>query len=52
MTQPRTRDPEIRRALVTDLLALGVPREAIRHERTLDMNSVGGRADIVLALDY
>lgn len=49
---PRTKDFDLRAALVTTLLQCGVPRAAIRHETTLDTSSSDGRADVVLPLDH
>ncbi|MDE2342736.1 MAG: hypothetical protein KGL63_04985 [Betaproteobacteria bacterium] len=44
-------DYDLRRAIVSKLLAAGIPRSDIRHEITLDTASSGGRADIVLLRD-
>lgn len=52
MKTPKTRDIDIRIALVRRMLGDGVPREAIRHEITLDSSSSDGRADVVVALDH
>ena len=46
----RTKDFDIRAAVVRQLLAEGVPRSDIRHEITLDTSSSGGRADLVVIL--
>lgn len=51
MSAPRTNDYDLRHLVVSALLAYGIPREAIRHEITLDMSSSDGRADMVIALD-
>jgi hypothetical protein len=48
---PRTNDMELRVCIVRALLSSGIPRQSIKHEITLDMNSSDGRADIVVALD-
>lgn len=48
----RTNDFDIRALLVRDLLRIGVPRAAIRHEITLNTSSSDGRADVALALDH
>lgn len=48
---PKTNDFDLRALVVDKLLASGIPREAIRHEITLDSYSSDGRADLVLALD-
>lgn len=47
---PRTNDLDLRMLVVNALLTHGVPRDAIRHEITLDSASSDGRADIVVAL--
>ena len=47
----RTNDIDLRLVVTRALLAAGHPREAIRHEITLDSSSSDGRADMVLALD-
>ncbi len=52
MKNNRTHDFDVRVAVVRALLGLGLPRDAIRHEITLDTSSSDGRADIVLALDH
>ena len=46
--KPKSKDYDIRAAVVAALLERGVPREAIRHENTLDTSSSGGRADVVV----
>ena len=51
MTQPKTKDYDVRAAVVSALLANGVPRGDIRHELTLDTYSSGGRADLVILRD-
>lgn len=51
MTSRRTNDLDLRVLVVDALLSHGVPRDAIRHEITLDSASSDGRADIVVALD-
>lgn len=48
MAQP-SKDFDVRCAVVRHLLARGVKRARIRHEITLDTNSAGGRADVVVA---
>lgn len=48
---PKTCDMDLRMAVTAALLGAGVPREAIRHEITLDSSSSDGRADMVVALD-
>ncbi|WP_376956438.1 hypothetical protein ABNQ39_00300 (plasmid) [Azospirillum sp. A26] len=48
---PKTNDIDLRLAVTRALLDAGVPRDAIRHEITLDSNSSDGRADMVIALD-
>lgn len=48
----RTNDMDLRIVVTSALLASGVPREAIRHEITLDSSSSDGRADMVVALDH
>lgn len=47
----KTKDADLRSAIVDALLTAGVPRQAIRHEITLDSSSSDGRADIVVAMD-
>lgn len=49
--QPRTNDFDLRILVTRALLNHGIPREAIRHEITLDTSSSDGRADMVVALD-
>lgn len=48
---PKTNDIDLRLAVTRALLDAGVPRDAIRHEITLDSSSSDGRADMVVALD-
>lgn len=48
---PKTCDMDLRLLVTRALLESGVPRDAIRHEITLDSSSSDGRADIVVALD-
>lgn len=48
---PKTNDIDLRLAVTRALLDAGYPREAIRHEITLDSSSSDGRADMVLATD-
>ena len=49
MTAPaKTKDYDVRAAVVAALLDRGVPRGDIRHEITLDTASAGGRADVVV----
>lgn len=48
---PKTCDMDLRMAVTAALLGAGVPRDAIRHEITLDSSSSDGRADMVVALD-
>ena len=45
---PRTKDFDVRAAIVIRLLSEGVARTDIRHELPLDTASSGGRADLVL----
>jgi len=47
----KTCDMDLRLAVTAALLSAGVPRDAIRHEITLDSSSSDGRADMVVALD-
>ena len=47
----RSKDYDVRAAVVTALLGKGVPRTDIRHEITLDTYSSGGRADVVVLRD-
>lgn len=47
----KTCDMDLRMAVTAALLGAGVPRDAIRHEITLDSSSSDGRADMVVALD-
>lgn len=51
MKQKKTKDFDVRAALVRRLLQSGVPRGDIRHEITLDTNSSDGRADLVVLQD-
>lgn len=44
----KSKDYDIRAAVVEGLLGAGVARPSIRHEITMDTSSSGGRADIVL----
>jgi hypothetical protein len=48
---PKTKDYDVRAAVVSALLGAGIPRGDIRHELTLDTYSSGGRADLVLLRD-
>ena len=48
---PKTCDMDLRLAVTAALLSAGIPRDAIRHEITLDSSSSDGRADMVVALD-
>ncbi|AWJ93300.1 hypothetical protein Sp245p_26115 (plasmid) [Azospirillum baldaniorum] len=48
---PKTCDMDLRLAVTAALLSAGTPRDAIRHEITLDSSSSDGRADMVVALD-
>lgn len=48
---PRTKDFDLRAALVRRLIAGGITRRNIRHELTLDTASSGGRADVVVIHD-
>ena len=47
----KSKDYDIRAAVVSALLESGVPRRDIRHELTLDTNSDGGRSDVVFLRD-
>ena len=47
----RSKDYDVRAAVVAALLERGVPRRDIRHEITLDTSSAGGRADVVVLRD-
>lgn len=49
---PKTNDIDLRLAVTRALLDAGIPRDAIRHEITLDSSSSDGRADMVVALDH
>lgn len=49
MKAKTSRDFDVRSAVVRHLLHHGVERARIRHEITLDTNSAGGRADVVVA---
>lgn len=49
---PKTCDMDLRLAVTAALLSAGIPRDAIRHEITLDSASSDGRADMVVALDH
>jgi hypothetical protein len=51
MPEPKTKDYDVRAALVSALLTSGAARNDIRHELTLDTYSSGGRADVVLLGD-
>lgn len=44
MASIKTNDCDLRRAVVAALISSGVPRDAIRHEITLDSSSSGGRS--------
>lgn len=46
--KPRSKDYDLRAALVASLLADGIARRDIRHEITLDTSSSGGRLDVLL----
>jgi hypothetical protein len=48
---PKSKDYDVRAAVVSALLAGGIPRSDIRHELTLDTYSSGGRADLVVLRD-
>ncbi len=48
---PKTNDLDLRLAVTAALLGAGIPRDAIRHEITLDSSSSDGRADMVVATD-
>lgn len=47
----KTNDIDLRLLVTRALLTHGTPREAIRHEITLESSSSDGRADMVVALD-
>lgn len=47
----KTCDLDLRLTVTAALLSAGIPRDAIRHEITLDSASSDGRADMVVALD-
>ena len=47
----KSKDYDVRAAVVATLLERGVRRRDIRHEITLDTASSGGRADVVLLQD-
>lgn len=51
MKKIKTKDYDLRAALVRRLLDKGWPRRDIRHEITLDTSSSGGRVDIMLIED-
>lgn len=52
MKPPKSKDYDVRAAVVSQLLGRGVSRSDIRHEITLDTASSGGRADIVVLRDH
>ena len=47
----RSKDFDVRRAIVRRLLDAGIDRRDIRHELTLDTSSSGGRVDLVVLRD-
>jgi hypothetical protein len=51
MAAIKSHDFDIRAAIVRELMRHGILRHDIRHEITLDSNSSGGRADIVVILN-